>query len=515
MSNFISLVKVQFLSYFGLNKMLHSGKKNATLGALATAFLLLFMGALLAFMGYIYADMFALSLIMTGEIIKLVPLMVGISSLVGFMFSFYASSNVIYGFKDYEMLSAMPVKTRTIVLAKVVFSYLSDLLFTLLIVIPSLFVYNKYGGVIDLNYIASSIVVCLIAPLFPFALSTVVGALIAFISSRFKRKNLAQVILLMLVMVLIFASSFLEESGTMHTVMEKTYFIFPLCLNAFKSLVGLLIFCALCICLAVLVTVLTCVTYRKMHTLLSARKKAKGFKLKDGKINTSTRALFYKELKRFGSAPTYVANTIIGAIMTVLFGIIVLVVPGMDVISELFARLAPAIFAFTLMLAPTTVCSLSIEGETFWIIKTMPVSLKKLINVKLSINVIFGVLPALIGSTLMVLGFNGVSLICSILVVLCAVSFAFLGGNLGMTFNILFPMMKWDNINKPVKQGASLLMTMLVAMVLAALFGVGAIYLELSTFWFLFIIFAFTLILNVTLYVILMKKGEKLIIQKT
>jgi len=84
-----------------------------------------------------------------------------------------------------------------------------------------------------------------------------------------------------------------------------------------------------------------------------------------------------------------------------------------------------------------------------------------------------------------------------------------------MIFNILLPMMKWDNINKPVKQGGALLLTMLCAFVFAGLFGVGAIYLKIATFWILFIAFSFTIVLNVVVYLLLMTKGEKLINQKT
>ena len=515
MSNFISLVKVQFLSYFGINKILHSGKGKRAFGTVGALILALAFGAAFVFMGYTYADMFALSLVLTGDIIKLIPLMVGVSSFVAFSFSFYASSSAIYGFKDYEMLSAMPIKTHTVVASKVIFSYLSDLLFTVLIVVPSLFVYKQYGGIIDGAFIAYTAAVCLVAPLFPFALSTVIGALIAFISSRFKRKNLAHVILLILIMVFVFGMSFFEEIGTVHKVIEKIYFIFPLCSNAFSSVTGLLIFSATCILSAVAVTVLTCATYRKMHTLLSARKKSGNFQLQEAKINTPTRVLLIKELKRLGSAPIYMLNTVIGAFLSLVFGVTFVAIPAFSALSELFVRLIPAIFAFTFVLSPTTACALSVEGETFWVIKTMPVSLKKLINVKLFVNVIFGVIPAFICSTLFVIGFKGVSLACSVLVMLCALSISTLGGNLGMIFNLLFPMMKWDNINKPVKQGVALLLTMVCALVLAGLFGVGAMYLEISTFWLLFIVFALTLIINVLVYALLMKKGESLIIQKT
>ncbi len=515
MSNFFSLVKVQFLSYFGINKVLHSGKKSKTIGTFGALLFALIFASAFGFIGYVYSEMFATSLSLTGEIYKLIPLMVGMSSLVAFAFSFYASSSAIYGFKDYEMISAMPVKTHTVVLSKVFFSYVADLLFTLLIIIPSLFVYKNYGGVIDASFIISMLIISIVSPFFPFALSTVIGALVTFISSRFKRKNLAQIILLVLIMVGFFALSMLEDAGLMNKAIEKIYFIFPLCLKAFSSITNLVWFSLACISSATVVIILTCLTYRKMNTLLSARKKSANFKLKQLKTNSPTRVLLVRELKRLTTAPTYLLNTVMGAFFTIVAGVSFIFVPSLSLLSDLFIRLVPAIFGFMFILSPTTSCSLSIEGETFWIIKTMPVSIKKLINVKLSVNLILGVIPAFISSILFAVAFNGVSIWCSILVVLCALSISLLGGNLGMIFNILLPMMKWDNINKPVKQGGALLLTMLCAFVFAGLFGVGAIYLKITTFWILFIAFSFTIVLNIVVYLLLMTKGEKLINQKT
>ena len=515
MSNFLSLIKVQFLSYFGINKILHPGKKNKTVGMAGALSVVLLFGALFVFMGYFYGDMFAMSLAMTGEITKLIPLMLGMSSVVAFGFSFYATSSTIYGFKDYEIISAMPVKTHTVVLSKLVFSYLSDVLFTILIMAPTLFVYKEYGGVVNGTLVLYTVIICIVSPLFPFALSMIIGALITFISSRFKRKNLVQIILLVLLMVAVFSVSFLEDSGIMHKAIEKMYFIFPLCEKAFASISGLLIFSALCLVSAVLVSAIVCITYRKMHVLLSAKKKSANFKLKETKTNTPTKVLINKELKRLFSAPVYVMNTAMGAFLAVVAGISFVAVPEFSIMSDIFARLTPAIFAFMFILSPTTACALSVEGETFWIIKTMPVSLKKLINVKLFVNVLLGVLPAFLCSVLFVIGFSGVSVWCSALVILCSLSISLLGGNLGMIFNILFPMMKWDNINKPVKQGVALLLTMACAFILAGLFGAGAIYLKISTFWLLFIAFTLTLTLNIVIYILLMKKGVDIIKQKT
>jgi ABC-2 type transport system permease protein len=144
MANFFNLLKVQFLSFLGLNKILHSKNKRKLSGIgglIITA--LLIVGAI-GFYAYTYADAFALTLSVSGNLKSLIPIMLGIGAIVSFMFSFYTTSSLLFGFKDYDMLSSMPIKSSTIVFSKLTFLYLSDLAFSLLFIIPSLVVYFGY-----------------------------------------------------------------------------------------------------------------------------------------------------------------------------------------------------------------------------------------------------------------------------------------------------------------------------------------------------------------------------------
>ena len=76
-------------------------------------------------------------------------------------------------------------------------------------------------------------------------------------------------------------------------------------------------------------------------------------------------------------------------------------------------------------------------------------------------------------------------------------------------------MMKWDNITKPVKQGVSLVCTVLIGMAIAG--GVFCIlfFVKLKLEILLLLIFVIMLCLSVLTYYLIMKNGEKLIIKKT
>ena len=88
MSNYLTLIKVQFLSFFGLNKVLHQDKSKRLSGFGGMAFFaLIFVGAI-GFMGYTYSDMFGSILLLNGRITELIPLMLAMSCMVSFFFSF-------------------------------------------------------------------------------------------------------------------------------------------------------------------------------------------------------------------------------------------------------------------------------------------------------------------------------------------------------------------------------------------------------------------------------------------
>ena len=104
MRNLISLFKVQFLAFNGLNSSGKKRKQANTLGMMLLTVLL--MAAAFAFFGYTYAKMFGVSLSHVNGASRLLPVMLGLSVFVNFFFSFYSATNSLFGFKDYELLAS-------------------------------------------------------------------------------------------------------------------------------------------------------------------------------------------------------------------------------------------------------------------------------------------------------------------------------------------------------------------------------------------------------------------------
>lgn len=525
MRNLISLFKVQFLSFNGINGSGRKKKQANSLGMMLATVLL--MAAVFAFLGYTYSKMFGTSLEFLGETNKLLPVMLGLSVLINFFFSFYSATNSLFGFKDYELLASLPVKTGTVVFAKFVNMYVTDLFFTAAIMIPSFFVASGFGERGDAGFIAEYALMILFSPGLAIAASVIVGVIISAISSLFRRKNLINIILLLLFMAAVLGGSFFmgfdsaDGSGYSTVMIEKIYFFIPWLVKAENDFSYAVYYVLVNFaCFAFIVIVIT-LSYKKLNAVLTAKKKVKNFKLKKYEGKSAGSALFRKEISRIFSCPSYAVNCIMGLVISVIIGAVLIVIclttnasSGLpEGFGDAIAAFVPAGLAFTYLMAPTTACSVSLEGQSFWIITTSPVEMKTLFNVKLLANAVFYVPCAIVVSVPVAILLK-TSFAVGVLCVLSAVLLAFLGGSLGLVFNLLFPKFKWENETQAVKQSFPVFLTMICSFVVCGIFAVEAVFLPVSSVWKLFIADAVLFVVNILLYALIMRKGEKFIMKK-
>lgn len=528
MSNFFSLVKVQLLGLFGINKKLN-GKGKSGKGAITGVLSVLLIAACIVYVGYMYSEEYAVFLSAGGEIYKLVPLMISIASIISFVFSFYASGTVLYGYKDYQLLSAMPVKNREIVLSKLAYMYVSDLVFNLLIIVPSLFVYGSHGGEITAGFIFATLALVLFSPLLMISFSVAIGALTAYISSFFRKKYIAQIIILGSVMIALFAFSLFSgynaaEGGNMFSsAITKLYFVYAIAEAGMKNGLYVLLFAVINAGAFAAVTVAVCFTYKKINTLVTSKRTLKNFRLKEYAGKSLFSALLTREAKRLFTCPIYVINSVIGVAISILFSVfyvvILLLVSGNGFepyMTEPLMIFAPAAFAFVFFMAPATACSVSLEGKTFWIIRTMPVDIKSVFNAKLLLSYIIYSITAVVSSLIVTLPL-GYSAVTVLLVTFNALTAALFSSNLGLLFNLLLPKLEWENESEVVKRSAATFLTVLAAFVFAGLFAfVGAEVIKTSFPISIYLLFTglFQLVCAFVVYIVVMENGEKMLLRK-
>lgn len=328
MRNLISLFKVQFLAFNGLNSSGKKRKQANTLGMMLLTVLL--MAAAFAFFGYTYAKMFGESLSHVDGANRLLPVMLGLSVFVNFFFSFYSATNSLFGFKDYELLASLPVKTRDVVFAKFVNMYVADLFFTAAIMIPSIVVSADFGEPCNAAFVLKYVLIILFSPGFAIAASVMVGVILSAISSLFRRKNLVNIILLLLFILAVFVGSFVsgfnsaDGSGASAAMIEKIYFFVPWLVKAKSDFAYAVYFALVNLgCFVVIYAAIT-LSYKKLNAIFTAKKKVKNFKLKNYEGKSVRSALFRKEMSRIFSCPAYAVSCIMGLVISVMMGVVLM-----------------------------------------------------------------------------------------------------------------------------------------------------------------------------------------------
>lgn len=525
MSNFWLLFKVNVASLLSFDgKKKKSVKSQATkLSAVALIYVVI-MGGLGTMYSFIFAEMMKLS---GGNFVELVPTMLGMSAVISFVFSFYAVANILYGFKDYDLLASLPVRKVAIVLSKLSAMLLIDVFLGLLISIPAIVFYGL-NATITFGFIIKSLVYAILSPLIPIAISIVIGAIFTLISARSKFKNLITTILYILIVFVAFSFGFSSaEDGNM-SLIQKMYFVMPLLIKGYANVWYFLLYLGISIVSFALVILAVALTFDKMNALVKSHPKNKNFRLKTTQSNGEFSTLLRKEFKRLGTCPVYLMNGLMGAVMPVV-GIIALAILFKSIPSEAISMIgpfilpfAPVLLVFSFGIAPTTNCAISVEGNNFWLMRTMPVNTTKLLNAKLALNAIFYVSSALI-STIILSIFLKLKFWLALLFIVFAVVLAMFDGVLGLYVNLKKPTMDWDNIQKAVKQGASVFICMLIGMALSAVFGVLGYFMlfgqgtilefltKMSLELYFGILVALFTALTLWLYYYIIKNGEKLL----
>lgn len=512
MRNFFAIFKTQILSYFGINKMLKGGKK----GKLRLAGLIAVVLALALFFGgcvYVYSLVFA-------EIMPLeniVPTINSVSALVCFVFSFYIIGETLFGFKDYDILSSMPIKTHVIILAKLSLLLLVNALFSVCLIVPSL-IFVGQNSILTAGYVIYSIVMAFFTPMISLALSIAIGVLVAFISTNFKNKGTAQTIFYFLLTIGLFVASFLSNNPT--EIINAIAFFTPIYVKGQTSIFYMLIYLAICIFSVAVITALLCTFYRKLNTLLLSKKTTKNYVLEKSNASSQYKSLLKKEIKRLFSSPTYAVNSCMGVVFTLFLigglvylsieGLLSLVTPDIVLTCAVFL---PTFVVFSFSLAPTTCCCISIEGKTFWLIKTMPIDVNTYFKAKLTVNFLLNTLIAFLSTIILGVVFK-IGIEYLLLLAIISLAMPTFGGTFGLLIDLRFANFKWKTEQEVVKSGQGILFCCLISMAISAVLGVTAYFWGLANpLIYLISVAIFSIIINAIALVILLEKGEKMLIK--
>ena len=375
--------------------------------------------------------------------------------------------------------------------------YVTNLLVELMIMLPGLAVYAYFVNP-SVGFYVVFLLGSLFLPLLPLTISSILGAVITAVSSRTKHKSIVETVLMLAVVFVVLGGSLFlsdKESQLTEEMLKNMASVlsgqigrsYPPALWFGDALLGDMQAFGLMIMIPTVIFAVFVVVLQKHFQSICAGIHAVSAKnnYKMTKLHGSSllMALWKKELKRYFSSSVYVTNTLVGYFMAVIVAVGIyfvgieqlmgaLQLPNIDILN-LILRCMPFGLSCLLCMTSITACSISMEGNTFWQIQTLPVTAKEYYDSKILANLSVAAPFYLISELLLILALKpvGLTLVSWIVIPACYLLFTSVTG---ISVNLMFPVLKWESEVRIVKQSASMFVTMLIGM-LVSIFPILAI----------------------------------------
>ena len=487
MHKYFSLMKASMSE--GMNLFKINTKKQSNL----TKILLLFF-ILVCIMGvmYSYADMLYVELHKVGMEFVTLTLFVIFTSIMTIVEGVYKSSNLLFNCKDDDLLLSLPIKRSTVLSLRVIKFYLFELAFNSIFILPVIAEYAVHMHP-DATFYVVSLVGLFLFPMIPILISCVIGTFIAFFSSKFRGKNIAQTVITILFLLGILACSFqldkiisniASNASSINDFIIKLYYpagaYIELVLH-FKIL-KLLEFIFIHLVLSVITIFFIGKIYFKINSSTKAVKLHKSTKQYHIKTAKPIWALVKKEFSRFASSTVFVTNAGFGLVLfivgSVLLAIrfdsyaikIITAFPNLtlEYIESCITVILFGFLSFSCFMTSITSSMISLEGKSFNILKSLPVTPYTIIHAKVFAAILMMIPCILVGDMILFIRFH-FDWLSIILILMASILLPLLAETIGIMVNLKYPRMDAKNDTEVVKQSMSSAVSVLIGMLLTGL----------------------------------------------
>ena len=377
---------------------------------------------------------------------------------------------------DSDFLLSLPIKKHIIIISKLASKYIFDLFFSILLLLPFVIMYEVTAPSFSIPVLVFGVLTVFLLPLLSVGISQIVEFITVRVFNKIKfgavLKSLVPTIIYIALMVLMI----LKTSGyggvkpdSMEAYFQDRWFSNQILTFVFdQTFISILAFVGITLATFVIGVILQTSIYGKNYGVYS--KNSAKIELKGPKQPFNH--LFSKEIKNYFSTPAYLVNTIIGPILILVASIAVLIF-GIETIKNLIPiELSnidmSSIFALVVNFCIATTCiscvSVSLEGKSMWLLKSLPISKNQIFISKLFVPIVI-VLPCiLVGSV--IIGILLGSVTSGLIVLGITLLYLILTDIFGLLVNLWFPKLNYEDETQVVKQSMSTLISMLVNFVL-------------------------------------------------
>lgn len=484
MINLRNLLKASLINDYGLNafsrKLGSSKEKRKAL--LASGIVLLGISAL-AYTITLYFQIMADALEQIGYLEMIIIMAIMASTAMVFFTSIYKAQGSLFTSRDYDLLLSLPIKDSTILISKIINLLSLNWVFSAFILIPTSIIYFTRVGDLSWTYFLVLSFGVLLIPLIPVILASILAFFISYFASRFRYKNitiiLGSILLTLGFMVSSYYTQDIIERIVLNSpsIMDMISKIYPPAAYLTKalvdlSLVDLLIFIVLSLLPFMAFILVFSRSFKQIISRLGESYRRADYEVGTLKAETPISALAKKEIRRYISIPIYILNTFIGMILLMVAAVATLFISGetlamyMDIpyVADIFPLAILAMMGFCIGMSSTTSSSISLEGKSLWIMKSLPLRTQDIFLGKIILSLLVTLPITILANIIFYLGldFDLSSLIWNLAI---SSLYCLVAAYTGLLINLYFPKLDWTSPTTVVKQSASVLVSLVVTLV--------------------------------------------------
>ena len=399
-----------------------------------------------------------------------------IAVLLGTFGSVFSTYSSLYLSKDNDLLLSMPIPVRCVMASRLLGVYLLGLMYAAVVIVPGVIVYWLTAPV-TAGTIVGGVLMVLLVSVIVMVLSCLLGWVVARISLKLKNKSFITVILSLLFLAAYYfvyykaqaLITLLVENAAVYgmKIRGSAYLLYLFgCVGAGDWLAMLIVTVTQAALLALTMWGIAR-SFLKIATATGSVKKVR-FEHKAVRAQSTQRALFGKELRRFTASPNYMLNCGLGILMLLAAGIALLIKGGalgqtladvfsgnVGVVPVLMCAAVCLLASMNDMAAP----SVSLEGKSLWLAQSLPVVPWQALRAKLDVQLVLTGVPVLFCALCMVITLPGGALE-KVLLVVVALLYTLLSALAALALGLKMPNLTWTNETTPIKQSGCVMLSL-------------------------------------------------------
>ena len=403
-----------------------------------------------------------------------------IASIVILVFTIMQSGDTLYQLGTFEMLLSLPVSQGAVVASRFLYMYVTNFIWGAVIMTPAMIVYcvAKMPGVL---FYLDCMIGIIIMPFIPMVIGSLAGALAKSKTARMRHGKVASAVMNILFVIpavvlwMVFNRMMGQgNGGAVRHVAELIDIwsgrLYPFALWFGKSTDGgdplymLLTVAVSAAAFYVMIQVLQ-KNYLQICMAVNGNSARKNYKMEKLDQSSVMKSLVTREWRHYISSSAYISGTLMLYVMTVVLAVALLLLgtktvenfTGLYAIDVVF----PFVVAFFMSTTPLTMATFSMEGRQWWILQSLPLKSRDIINSKLIISVL---VIAPFYMAVMVIGGIAIrpGMADGAAGILVSSAYILFNTVLALVVNIRYPKMDWEDENKAMRNNTSTMILMLL-----------------------------------------------------